>query len=96
MDYHHLSNITIFIFKKTLIHMCIKFEGAPSILYVPMEIFLFYEMRKKRENKKRVVYIGGGSFTCMFPLGSQKASCSGPRLAPPLGEYTRMGISPTT
>jgi hypothetical protein len=77
--------------------MCMKFEGgAPSILYVPMEIFLFYKMRKKWENEKRVVYIRGGSFTCVFPLGSQTASGSRPSSAPPSGEHTHMRTTPTT
>jgi hypothetical protein len=40
--------------------------GALPILYVPMEIFLFYEMRKKGGNDKRVVYIRGGSCTHVF------------------------------
>jgi hypothetical protein len=34
--------------------------GAPPIFYVPMEPFLFYKMRKKGGNKKRVVYLRGG------------------------------------
>jgi hypothetical protein len=51
--------------------------------HVPIEIFLFYEMRKKQENKKRVVYIRGGSFTCKFALGSQTASASCPRVPLP-------------
>jgi hypothetical protein len=45
-------------------------RGAPSIFIcpnVPMEIFLFYESRKKRGNKRRVVYVrGGGSCTRVF------------------------------
>jgi len=39
--------------------------GAPPnfvCFHAPMEIFLFYEMRKKGGNKKRVVYTRGGSF----------------------------------
>jgi hypothetical protein len=40
---------------------------APPILYIPMlEIFLFYKMGKKRGNKKRVVYVRGGSYTHAF------------------------------
>jgi hypothetical protein len=41
--------------------------GAPPILYVPMEISLFYGMRKKGGNKKRVVYIPGGFCSGVFP-----------------------------
>jgi hypothetical protein len=56
MDYHHLSNITNYILKKN-IDSCVhkKFEGAPSILYVPMfpmEIFLFYELRTEGRKSK--------------------------------------------
>jgi hypothetical protein len=40
--------------------------GAPTILYVPMEIFLFYKMGKKQGNTKRVVYVREGSCTCAF------------------------------
>jgi hypothetical protein len=36
-----------------------------------MKIFLFYEMRKKRGNKKRVVYVKGGFHTCEFSCGSR-------------------------
>jgi len=40
--------------------------GTPPVLYVPMEIFLFYEMGKKQGNKKSVVYVRGGSHTHAF------------------------------
>jgi len=40
--------------------------GAPPILYVPIEISLFYEMRKKGGYKKRVVYTGGGFCSGVF------------------------------
>jgi hypothetical protein len=43
--------------------------GAPSILClnVPMEIFLFYKMRKKRGNKRGDVYVRReGSCTRVF------------------------------
>jgi hypothetical protein len=61
-----------------------------------MEIFLFYEMRKKGGNKKRVVYTRGGSCTLHFfkvwehTLGLSLSS------APPSGESTWTGTSPTT
>jgi hypothetical protein len=32
-------------------------RGRSPILYVPMEIFLLHERRKKKGNQKRVVYI---------------------------------------
>jgi hypothetical protein len=37
--------------------LCHDAGGAPPILHVPMEIFLFYEREEKQGNKKRVVYI---------------------------------------
>jgi hypothetical protein len=45
--------------RRTLRHYA---KGVSPIFYhVPMEIFLFNEMGKKRVNKKRIVYIKGGS-----------------------------------
>jgi hypothetical protein len=44
--------------------------------HVPMEIFLFYKMRKKWENKKRVVYVMGGSCTSAFSWGLGTPSSS--------------------
>ncbi len=46
--------------RRTLRHYA---RGAPPILYVPMEIFLFYETGEKGRNQKWVVYIMGGSST---------------------------------
>jgi hypothetical protein len=56
-----------------------------------MEIFLFCETGKKWENQKRVVYVKGGSCTCVFSWGSET-----PSGATPLGERTRARTSPTT
>jgi hypothetical protein len=69
-------------------------QGELSIFicsHIPMEIFLFSETGKKWENQKRVVYVRGGSCTCVFSWGSGTSSG-----APPLGECTRTGTSPTT
>jgi hypothetical protein len=67
--------------------------GAPPILYVPMEIFLFYEMGKKRGNNKesclhnkvRFPYSRGSGTPLLglMPLGAPFCR-------------TRMGTSPTT
>jgi hypothetical protein len=43
-----------------------------------MQIFLFYEPRKKWGNKKRVVYVRGGSSTCAFSWGLGTPSDSHP------------------
>jgi hypothetical protein len=38
-------------------------------IHIPMEIFIFLPKRgKKRGNKKRVVYVRGGSCNCVVPL----------------------------
>ncbi len=57
--------------------------GAPSILClnVPMEIFLFYKMRKKRGNKRGDVYVRReGSCTRVFSWGFGAPSSSHPRV----------------
>ncbi len=59
--------------------------------HIPMEIFLFCETGKKWENQKSVVCARGGSCTCVFSWGSET-----PSGAPPLGECTGAGTSPTT
>jgi hypothetical protein len=64
--------------------------GAPPILYVltfPRKYFCF----TKLENKKRVVYIRGGSRTCAFSWGLGTALD-----APTSGEHTCIRTSPTT
>ncbi len=45
---------------------------------IPTTIFLFYEMGKKRGNKKRVLYIKGGFHTHEFSWGSRTPSSSHP------------------
>jgi len=69
--------------KQLPFYFCVYFEGLPQqknprvlswgsspnfiCSHVPMEIFLFYEMRKRGGNEKRVVYyMGGGSCTHVF------------------------------
>jgi hypothetical protein len=44
-------------------------QGSPPnfiCFHVPMEIFLFCETGKKQGNKKRILYIRGGSHTRAF------------------------------
>jgi hypothetical protein len=50
-------------------HRALCQRSSPILLlpiYIPMEIFLFHEPRKKPRNQKRVVYVRGGSHTSVF------------------------------
>ncbi len=46
-------------------------QSSPKFIcvHIPMGKIKSYEMGKKQENKKRVVYIRGGFHTCAFSLG---------------------------
>ncbi len=72
--------------------------GAPPILYVPTFpwILFFYQTRKKWGNKKRVVYVRGGSRTYAFSWGFGKNLGLTPLSAAPSREFTHMGTSPIT
>jgi hypothetical protein len=48
--------------------LCWRSSSNFICFHVPMEIFHFYKMGKQQRNKKRVVYIrGGSSSTRAFP-----------------------------
>jgi hypothetical protein len=99
--------------KQLPFYFCVYFEGLPQqkkprvlcwgsspnfiCSHVPMEIFLFYEMRKKGGNEKRVVCIGGGgSCTHVFSWGFGNTLGLTPWSAPPSEEKHHTGTSPTT
>jgi hypothetical protein len=61
-----------------------------------MEIFLFYEMRKKGGNKKRVVLCKGRFlYSCILVKFGNTLDLM-PSSALPLGECTHTRTSPTT
>ncbi len=62
--------------------------------HVPMEIFIFYEMKKKGGNKKRVVlHKGRFLYSCVLLKFGNTFDLM-PSSAPPLGECTLIGTSP--
>jgi hypothetical protein len=79
--------------------------SSPNLIcsHVPMEIFLFYEMRKNGGNKNWVVSTRGGSCTPVFSWGSGTLSCSHPWVPlpkentlirePPLQQYSNSTLS---
>jgi hypothetical protein len=66
--------------------------SSPNFIcsHIPLEIFLVYIMGKKWGNKKRVVYVRGGSCTRAFSWGL------GAPLDDPLPSGERTRTSPTT
>jgi hypothetical protein len=64
--------------------------------HVPMEIFIFYEMKMKGGNKKRVVlHKGRFLYSCVLLKFGNTFNLM-PSSAPPSGECTRTWTSPTT
>ncbi len=78
--------------------LCVFWEISLTFIcsHVPMELFLFYEMRKKGGNKKRVVLCKGRFLYSCVLLKFGNTLDLMPSSAPLSGECTCTGNSPTT